>query len=356
MAYFINGKETPLERSSLNPKIRRGRRTIDFTNNSFRDSHNGSSLNMESFQDECKLSLSNVFEVDALESVGVPKMKNVLLTCFGGTIGHVNDSDICDENFRISVDVKKNDKQISDDMFEVSVVATLEDDASGTFIVADQIRANLSYDQDRNVYTSISKTEDGRHIGRIPLEFEIGDIFLLVSVEVLWSGETNEFSVVVIDQAIDGSRSMVKTSDATNITTNTNKQQGLRTGILYTVTTNRVAFFLHDVWINQEVVLKKYKLGQHVEDVVFTEDNAFTEHDMEGFDEFSIESSLLDFQYDVEFLNEDGSQRIIIDVDFMNVMKHKTYHNLCFLKPTGNDVTIKNITKKKIVVQSLSYE
>lgn len=350
MSYVIKGEETPLERSSLNPKIRGAVRNIEFTNNKFQDSHTNSSVDFSHFSETCSVSIPYVEEVKPLDVVHIPSKKNMIINFFGSSLAHIQDFSVVNEHVRLNIDVVDIDTNPHDGFAEYALLISLMEKAKK--IEEKEVRVKLYIDEKTSNLTThpTDKTDLWKEYS---VEFPYQDFFVYFKFKLQHSS-SGGYELTILDQNIDGSRIETHETEKLELVHVQNRKVKYRTGVIYPKISDFIAFHSSDSPIEQPLDLVLYKSSGASDSYAVS--GTMFKHDLSGYDSFELVSHYEDFEYDVELIYSDRAERIEVDLDFIKVKEPRVYHNFCFLKEIGNETTLKNITKEKASVMSLSYE
>lgn len=361
MANVISGNDPAYV---LNPKIRTRKRSIIFSNNSFMDSEGRTFLDMSEFSVECKRSASTIIQMNPDEQITIPVFKNVIFTCFGGSVVHMNDVQRMSKqtlHFSVRVDVKNPEGGFSwgsgTAHLNVNIVFPqfVDENDDGTKYV-------------QSHYVSVRRylSKSGKYFGDSEdIIFEHLDTQIKFNIHYEYDELLNEHGIKISGIKVGG-----KFSGGGEIDTEINISKKSKVFMLspnmdYELDGVEGVRFMYDreTWdklCDGKAVLRKYAVRGNVKDVPLEHDmfqKVFPVEDCRGL---SIvvggDESIKGIQeISVEKIFKKYDESFDCSITCGALIEHDVYRNFGFIVPQGNNVSFKNITRKKIDLQVLSY-
>ena len=348
----------------LNPKIRTRERSIVFSNNSFMDSFGRTFLDMSEFSVKCERSSSTIITIDPYEQVTIPSFKNVIFTCFGGSVAHMNDAQIRSKqtlHFDVNVEVIDPKDESSIVRLNVGVVfppsSESVDEGEGGRNAQSQLVSFQRY---------LSKS--GKYVGDAEdITFEYLHTQLKFDIHYEYDEMSNEYDLKVNMIEVGG-----KFSGGGKIDTECNISKKSRVFMLspnmdYQLDGVESVRFLYsrETWeklCDNGAILRKYTALGSEEDVRLEHDMFQSKFSVAEFRGISIilennsETEGLLQEVSVEKIYKKYDESFNCSLTCGALREHDVYHSFGFVRPQGNSVSFRNITRKKIDLQVLSYE
>ncbi len=345
----------------LNPKIRTRERSIVFSNNSFMDSFGRTFLDMSEFSVKCERSSSTIITIDPYEQVTIPSFKNVIFTCFGGSVAHMNDAQIRSKqtlHFDVNVEVIDPKDESKTVRLNVGVVfpPSSEVEGEGGRNAQSQLVSFQRY---------LSKS--GKYVGDAEdITFEYLHTQLKFDIHYEYDEMSNEYDLKVNMFEVGG-----KFSGGGKIDTECNVTKKSRVFMLspnmdYQLDGVESVRFLYsrETWeklCDNGAILRKYTALGSEEDVRLEHDMFQSKFSVAEFRGISI---IVENNEEVGEIQEVSVEKIYKKYDESfdcsitcgALREHDVYHSFGFVRPQGNSVSFRNITRKKIDLQVLSYE
>jgi hypothetical protein len=360
MANVLSGNDPSY---TLNPKIRTRERSIVFSNNQFMDSFGRTFLDMSEFSVKCERSSSTIIVIDPYEEVKIPAFKNVIFTCFEGSVAHMNDEQIRSKqtlHFDVKVGVK--DPKDGSKIVHLNVWIAFppsSEDGEGEDNVRNSQSSLVSFER----YLSKS----GKYVGDAEdVTFEHLHTQVKFNIHYEYDEMSNEYELKISDVRVGG-----KFSGGGNVDTECNVTKKSRVFMLlpnmdYPIDGVEYVRFLYsrETWdklCDNGAVLRKYTLLGSEEDVHLEHDMFQSKFDVAGFRGISIvveksEETIEVQEVSVEKIYKTHDESFDCSLTCGNLREHDVYHSFGFIRPQGNSVSFRNITRKKIDLQVLSYE
>ena len=348
----------------LNPKIRTRERSIVFSNNSFMDSFGRTFLDMSEFSVKCEKSSSTIITIDPYGQVTIPSFKNVIFTCFGGSVAHMNDAQIRSKqtlHFDVNVEVIDPKDESSIVRLNVGVVFPPSsegvDEGEGGRNVQSQLVSFQRY---------LSKS--GKYVGDAEdVTFEYLHTQLKFDIHYEYDEMSNEYDLKVNMIEVGG-----KFSGGGKIDTECNISKKSRVFMLspnmdYQLDGVESVRFLYsrETWeklCDNGAILRKYTALGSEEDVRLEHDMFQSKFSVGEFRGISIivennsETEGLLQEVSVEKIYKKYDESFNCSLTCGALREHDVYHSFGFVRPQGHSVSFRNITRKKIDLQVLSYE
>lgn len=348
----------------LNPKIRTRERSIVFSNNSFMDSFGRTFLDMSEFSVKCERSSSTIITIDPYEQVTIPSFKNVIFTCFDGSVAHMNDTQIRSKqtlHFDVNVEVIDPKDESSIVRLNVGVVfpqsSEGDDGGEGGRNVQSQLVSFQRY---------LSKS--GKYVGDAEdITFEYLHTQLKFDIHYEYDEMSNEYDLKISTIEVGG-----KFSGGGKIDTECNISKKSRVFMLspnmdYQLDGVEAVRFLYnrETWeklCDNGAILRKYTALGSEEDVRLEHDMFQSKFSVAEFRGISIilennsETEGLLQEVSVEKIYKKYDESFNCSITCGALREHDVYHSFGFVRPQGNNVSFRNITRKKIDLQVLSYE
>lgn len=348
----------------LNPKIRTRERSIVFSNNSFMDSFGRTFLDMSEFSVKCERSSSTIITIDPYEQVTIPAFKNVIFTCFDGSVAHMNDAQIRSKqtlHFDVNVEVIDPKDESKTVYLNVGVVfpPSSEDEGEG--------------EGGRNAQSQLVSfqrylSKSGKYVGDAEdVTFEYLHTTIRFDIHYEYDEMSNEYDLKMNMFEVGG-----KFSGGGKIDTECNIQKKSRVFMLspnmdYQLDGVESVRFLYsrETWDNlcdNGAILRKYTALGSEEDVRLEHDMFQSKFSVGEFRGISIilennsETEGLLQEVSVEKIYKKYDESFSCSITCGALREHDVYHSFGFVRPQGNSVSFRNITRKKIDLQVLSYE
>ena len=347
----------------LNPKIKTRERSIVFSNNSFMDSFGRTFLDMSEFSVKCERSSSTIITIDPYEEVQIPSFKNVIFTCFGGSVAHMNDSQIrSKQTLHFDVNVEVIDPKDESSIVRLNVGVVFPPSSEGDY----------EGEGGRNTQSQLVSfqrylSKSGKYVGDAEdVTFEYLHTQLKFDIHYEYDEMSNKYDLKVNMIEVGG-----KFSGGGKIDTECNISKKSRVFMLspnmdYQLDGVESVRFLYsrETWeklCNNGAILRKYTALGSEEDVRLEHDMFQSKFDVAGFRGISI---ILENNEEVGEIQEVSVEKIYKKYDESfncsitcgALREHDVYHSFGFVRPQGNSVSFRNITRKKIDLQVLSYE
>lgn len=347
----------------LNPKIKTRERSIVFSNNSFMDSFGRTFLDMSEFSVKCERSSSTIITIDPYEEVQIPSFKNVIFTCFGGSVAHMNDSQIrSKQTLHFDVNVEVIDPKDESSIVRLNVGVVFPPSSEGDY----------EGEGGRNTQSQLVSfqrylSKSGKYVGDAEdVTFEYLHTQLKFDIHYEYDEMSNKYDLKVNMIEVGG-----KFSGGGKIDTECNISKKSRVFMLspnmdYQLDGVESVRFLYsrETWeklCDNGAILRKYTALGSEEDVRLEHDMFQSKFDVAGFRGISI---ILENNEEVGEIQEVSVEKIYKKYDESfncsitcgALREHDVYHSFGFVRPQGNSVSFRNITRKKIDLQVLSYE
>ena len=350
----------------LNPKIKTRERSIVFSNNSFMDSFGRTFLDMSEFSVKCERSSSTIITIDPYEEVTIPSFKNVIFTCFGGSVAHMNDAQIRSKqtlHFGVNVEVENPKDALSWDSktthLNISVVfpPLMGEGIDGI--------ANLQT-QRINIQRYLSKS--GKYVCDVEdITFEHLHTQVKFNIHYEYDEILNEHDLKISDFKVGGKFSGGGEIDTECNVTKKSRVFMLSPNIDYQIDGVEAVRFLYnrETWdklCDNHAILRKYTALGSEEDVRLEHDMFQSKFSVAEFRGISIilennsETEGLLQEVSVEKIYKKYDESFSCSITCGALREHDVYHSFGFVRPQGNSVSFRNITRKKIDLQVLSYE
>lgn len=347
----------------LNPKIRTRERSIVFSNNSFMDSFGRTFLDMSEFSVKCERSSSTIITIDPYEQVTIPSFKNVIFTCFGGSVAHMNDAQIrSKQTLHFDVNVEVIDPKDESSIVRLNVGVVFPPSSEG---VDEGEGGRNAQSQLVSFQRYLSKS--GKYVGDAEyVTFEYLHTQLKFDIHYEYDEMLNEYDLKINMFEVGG-----KFSGGGKIDTECNIQKKSRVFMLspnmdYQLDGVESVRFLYsrETWeklCDNGAILRKYTALGSEEDVRLEHDMFQSKFSVGEFRGISI---ILENNEEVGEIQEVSVEKIYKKYDESfncsitcgALREHDVYHSFGFVRPQGNSVSFRNITRKKIDLQVLSYE
>lgn len=349
----------------LNPKIRTRERSIVFSNNSFMDSFGRTFLDMSEFSVKCEKSSSTIITIDPYEEVTIPSFKNVIFTCFGGSVAHMNDTQIRSKqtlHFGVNVEVENPKDALSWDS------KTTHLNISFVFppLMSEGIDGIANLQTQRiNIQRYLSKS--GKYVGDVEdITFEHLHTQVKFNIHYEYDEILNEHDLKISDFKVGGKFSGGGEIDTEYNVTKKSRVFMLSPNMDYQLDGVESVRFLYsrETWdklCDNGAILRKYTVLGSEEDVHLEHDMFQSKFDVAGFRGISIvfeksEETIEIQEVSVEKIYKTHDESFDCLLTCGNLREHDVYHSFGFVRPQGNNVSFRNITRKKIDLQVLSYE
>lgn len=348
----------------LNPKIRTRERSIVFSNNSFMDSFGRTFLDMSEFSVKCERSSSTIITIDPYEEVQIPSFKNVIFTCFGGSVAHMNDAQIRSKqtlHFDVNVEVIDPKDESSIVRLNVGVVFPPSsegvDEGEGGRNVQSQLVSFQRY---------LSKS--GKYVGDAEdITFEYLHTTIKFDIHYEYDEMSNEYDLKINMFEVGGKFSGGGKIDTEYNVTKKSRVFMLSPNMDYQLDGVESVRFLYsrEMWdklCDNGAILRKYTALGSEEDVRLDHDMFQSKFSVAEFRGISIilennsETEGLLQEVSVEKIYKKYDESFSCSITCGALREHDVYHSFGFVRPQGNSVSFRNITRKKIDLQVLSYE
>lgn len=345
----------------LNPKIRTRERSIVFSNNSFMDSFGRTFLDMSEFSVKCERSSSTIVTIDPYEEVTIPSFKNVIFTCFDGSVAHMNDTQIRSKqtlHFDVNVEVIDPKDESSIVRLNVGVVfpPSSEDEGEG-----------------RNAQSQLVSfqrylSKSGKYVGDVEdITFEHLHTQVKFNIHYEYDEILNEHDLKISDFKVGGKFSGGGEIDTEYNVTKKSRVFMLSPNMDYQLDGVEAVRFLYsrETWeklCDNGAILRKYTALGSEEDVRLDHDMFQSKFSVAEFRGISIilennsETEGLLQEVSVEKIYKKYDESFSCSITCGALREHDVYHSFGFVRPQGNSVSFRNITRKKIDLQVLSYE
>lgn len=357
MANVLSGKDPSY---ILNPKIKTRERSIVFSNNSFMDSFGRTFLDMSEFSVKCERSSSTIITIDPYEEVSIPAFKNVIFTCFDGSVAHMNDGQIRSKqtlHFDVNVEVVDPKDESSTVRLNVGIVFPPSSENEEGRNAQSQLVSFQRY---------LSKS--GKYVGDAEdVTFEHLHTIIKFDIHYEYDEMSNEYDLKISMVEVAG-----KFSGGGKIDTECNIQKKSRVFMLtpnmdYQLDGVESVRFLYsrETWdklCDNGAILRKYTALGSEEDVRLEHDMFQSKFSVAEFRGISIilenneETEGLLQEVSVEKIYKKYDESFDCSLTCGSLIEHDVYHSFGFVRPQGNSVSFRNITRKKIDLQVLSYE
>ena len=350
----------------LNPKIRTRARSIIFSNNSFMDSEGRTFLDMSEFSVECKRSTSTIIPMNPDEQITIPTFKNVIFTCFGGSVAHMNDVQRRSKqtlHFAVNVDVEnpKDGFSWGSGTVRLNVSTTFPQSTGGDG------NSGTKHTQSHNVNVKRYLSKSGKYFGDAEdVMFDHLDTQIKFKIHYEYDELLNEHDIKISGVKVGGKFSGGGEIDTEISITKKPRVFMLSPNMDYELDGVEGVRFMYDreTWdklCDSKAVLRKYTVRGDVKDVPLEHDmfqQVFSVEDCRGLSIiFGGNETTKDIQeVSVEKIFKKYDESFNFSITCGALIEHDVYHNFGFIRPQGNNVSFRNITKKKIDLQVLSYE
>ena len=348
----------------LNPKIRTRERSIVFSNNSFMDSFGRTFLDMSEFSVKCERSSSTIITIDPYEEVTIPSFKNVIFTCFGGSVAHMNDAQIrSKQTLHFDVNVEVIDPKDESSIVRLNVGVVFPPSSEG---VDEGEGGRNAQSQLVSFQRYLSKS--GKYVGDAEdVTFEYLHTQLKFGIHYEYDEMSNEYDLKVNMFEVGG-----KFSGGGKIDTECNISKKSRVFMLspnmdYQLDGVESVRFLYsrETWdklCDNGAILRKYTALGSEEDVRLDHSMFQSKFSVAEFRGISIvlennsETEGLLQEVSVEKIYKKYDESFNCSITCGALREHDVYHSFGFVRPQGNSVSFRNITRKNIDLQVLSYE
>ena len=345
----------------LNPKIKTRERSIVFSNNSFMDSFGRTFLDMSEFSVKCERSSSTIITIDPYEEVTIPSFKNVIFTCFDGSVAHMNDAQIrSKQTLHFDVNVEVIDPKDESSIVHLNVGVVFPPSSE------DENKAGNTQSQLVSFQRYLSKS--GKYVGDAEdVIFEYLHTQLKFDIHYEYDEMSNEYDLKINMVEVAG-----KFSGGGKIDTECNVTKKSRVFMLspnmnYQLDGVEAVRFLYsrETWeklCDNGAILRKYTALGSEEDVRLEHDMFQSKFSVAEFRGISIilennsETEGLLHEVSVEKIYKKYDESFSCSITCGALREHDVYHSFGFVRPQGNSVSFRNITRKKIDLQVLSYE
>lgn len=345
----------------LNPKIKTRERSIVFSNNSFMDSFGRTFLDMSEFSVKCERSSSTIITIDPYEQVTIPAFKNVIFTCFDGSVAHMNDAQIrSKQTLHFDVNVEVIDPKDESSIVRLNVGVVFPPSSE------DEMEGRNTQSQLVSFQRYLSKS--GKYVGDAEdVTFEYLHTTIRFDIHYEYDEMSNEYDLKVNMFEVGG-----KFSGGGKIDTECNIQKKSRVFMLspnmdYQLDGVEAVRFLYsrETWeklCDNGAILRKYTALGSEEDVRLEHDMFQSKFSVGEFRGISIilennsENEGLLQEVSVEKIYKKYDESFNCSITCGALREHDVYHSFGFVRPQGNSVSFRNITRKKIDLQVLSYE
>lgn len=347
----------------LNPKIRTRERSIVFSNNSFMDSFGRTFLDMSEFSVKCEKSSSTIITIDPYEQMTIPSFKNVIFTCFGGSVAHMNDAQIrSKQTLHFDVNVEVIDPKDESSIVRLNVGVVFPPSSEG-----------VDEGEDRNAQSQLVSfqrylSKSGKYVGDVEdITFEHLHTQVKFNIHYEYDEILNEHDLKISDFKVGGKFSGGGEIDTEYNVTKKSRVFMLSPNMDYQLDGVESVRFLYnrETWeklCDNGAILRKYTALGSEEDVRLDHDMFQSKFDVAGFRGISIilennsETEGLLQEVSVEKIYKKYDESFNCSITCGALREHDVYHSFGFVRPQGNSVSFRNITRKKIDLQVLSYE
>lgn len=348
----------------LNPKIKTRERSIVFSNNSFMDSFGRTFLDMSEFSVKCERSSSTIITIDPYEEVTIPSFKNVIFTCFGGSVAHMNDAQIrIKQTLHFDVNVEVIDPKDESSIVRLNVGVVFPPSSEG---VDEGEGGRNAQSQLVSFQRYLSKS--GKYVGDAEdVTFEYLHTQLKFDIHYEYDEMSNEYDLKISDFKVAGKFSGGGEIDTEYNITKKSRVFMLSPNMDYQLDGVESVRFLYsrETWeklCDNGAILRKYTALGSEEDVRLEHDMFQSKFSVAEFRGISIilennsETEGLLQEVSVEKIYKKYDESFSCSITCGALREHDVYHSFGFVRPQGNSVSFRNITRKKIDLQVLSYE